>query len=95
MNDDFISFSSKSTYALRDNAELLASTTHDDHTFALGDDGWVLGPNDQLLFWVPPASREAFKYNSQTAFIIPRGDVELDLSHMAHGTRWQHCRKDS
>jgi len=92
-NDDFISFSSNSTHALRDTAELLAGTAHDDlrSTFAvLEEDGWMMGPNGRLLFWVPPASREPI-YNPQTALVIPRGHVELDLSHMAHGTRWQHC----
>ncbi|KAG2136355.1 uncharacterized protein EDB93DRAFT_1211271 [Suillus bovinus] len=93
-NDNLICFSSNPTHALCDTAELLAGTPHEDHTFALRGDGWVLGPNDQLLFWVPPASREPF-YNPWTALVIPRGGVELDLSLMAHGTRWQRCRKDS
>jgi len=91
-NDDFICFSSNSTHALRDTAELLAGTAHDDlrSTFtSLGKDGWMMGPNQRLLFWVPPASRKPF-YNPWTAFLIPRG-AELDLSRMAHGTRWQHC----
>ncbi|KAG2065509.1 WD40 repeat-like protein, partial [Suillus decipiens] len=56
--------------------------------FALpGEDGWIRGPNRRLLFWVPPASRNAF-YNPQTALVIPRRGPELDLSRMAHGTRW-------
>ncbi|KIK42594.1 hypothetical protein CY34DRAFT_83254 [Suillus luteus UH-Slu-Lm8-n1] len=54
----------------------------------LGEDGWMMGPDHQLLFWIPPASRKAFRYNPHTALIIPRGHVELDLSRMAHGTRW-------
>ncbi|KIK37359.1 hypothetical protein CY34DRAFT_810405, partial [Suillus luteus UH-Slu-Lm8-n1] len=77
-NDDFISFSSNSTHALRDTTELLTSAPHDERRsmFALlEDDGWMMGPNGRLLFWVPPASRE------------------LDLSCMAHGTRWKHCYK--
>ncbi|KAG1891650.1 WD40-repeat-containing domain protein [Suillus fuscotomentosus] len=92
-NDDFISFSSDSTHALRNTTELLACTPHDDRrsTFALlGDDGWMMGPNRRLLFWVPHASRELF-YNPWTALVIPGGGVELDLSRMAHGTRWKHC----
>ncbi|KAG2142737.1 WD40-repeat-containing domain protein [Suillus bovinus] len=93
-NDAFICFSSDLTHALCDTAELLARTPLDDHTFVLGDDGWVLGPNEQLLFWVPPGSREPF-YNSRTALVVPRGGVELDLSQMAHGTRWQRCCKES
>ncbi|KAG1773972.1 hypothetical protein EDD22DRAFT_857368, partial [Suillus occidentalis] len=55
----------------------------------LEDDGWMMGPNRRLLFWVPPASRKSF-YNIWTAFVLPRGP-ELDLSRMAHGTRWKHC----
>ncbi|KIK36383.1 hypothetical protein CY34DRAFT_811336, partial [Suillus luteus UH-Slu-Lm8-n1] len=75
-NDDFISFSSNSTHALRDTTELLTGAPHNDRmsTFAVPeDDGWMMGPNRRLLFWVPPASRE------------------LDLGRMAHGTRWQQC----
>jgi hypothetical protein len=98
MNDDFISFSSNSTHALRGTAELLAGTTHDDlqsmFTF-LEKDGWMMGPNGRLLFWVPPASRQAFKYNPQTALVIENGCVELDLSRMAHGTSWQRCYEHS
>ncbi|KAG1831080.1 hypothetical protein EV424DRAFT_1314729, partial [Suillus variegatus] len=95
-NDAFISYSSQPTHALRDTAELLAGAPHNDRrsTFNfLEEDGWMVGPNRRLLFWVPPASQKAFRYNPRTAFVIPRG-VELDLSCMAHGTRWQHCRKE-
>ncbi|KAG2141023.1 hypothetical protein DEU56DRAFT_734659, partial [Suillus clintonianus] len=53
-------------------------------------DGWVMGPNRRLLFWVPPASRYAF-YSPATAMVIPRGRVELDLSCMAHGIQWSNC----
>ncbi|KAG2040553.1 hypothetical protein BDR03DRAFT_949132 [Suillus americanus] len=54
----------------------------------------MMGPNGRLLFWVPPASREAFRYNHRTALVLPRGGPELDLSCMAHGTHWQHCYKE-
>ncbi|KAG2064452.1 prolyl oligopeptidase, partial [Suillus decipiens] len=96
-NNDFISFSSDSTHALRDTAELLEGAPHNDRmsTFTfLGDDGWMMGPNRRLLFWVPPASRKAFRYNPWTAFVIPCGGLELDLSRMAHGIHWQHCREE-
>ncbi|KAG2087914.1 uncharacterized protein F5147DRAFT_789730, partial [Suillus discolor] len=91
-NDTIISFSSDSTYALRDTTELLAGGPHNDpsSTFnCLEEDGWMVGPNCWLLFWVPPASRKPF-YRPRTAFVIPRG-VELDLSCMAHGSHWQDC----
>ncbi|KAG2064930.1 hypothetical protein BDR04DRAFT_1034124, partial [Suillus decipiens] len=57
------------------------------------DNGWMLGPKRQLLFWVPPASRHAF-YSSATTLVIPRGGPELDLSRMAHGLHWQQCRAE-
>ncbi|KAG1799539.1 hypothetical protein EV424DRAFT_1332529, partial [Suillus variegatus] len=59
----------------------------------LGEDGWIMGPNRRLLFWVPPASRDPF-YTPPTALVIPKGGVELDLSRIAHGTHWQDCYKE-
>ncbi|KAG1879573.1 hypothetical protein C8R48DRAFT_686170 [Suillus tomentosus] len=50
-----------------------------------------MGPRHELLFWVPPASQHAF-YTPWTSLVIPRGHAELDLSCMAHGTRWSSCR---
>ncbi|KAG1893239.1 uncharacterized protein F5891DRAFT_1067440, partial [Suillus fuscotomentosus] len=50
-----------------------------------------MGPNHQLLFWVPLAARHAF-YTPWTSLVIPRGFPELDMSRMAHGTRWSSCR---
>ncbi|KAG2032308.1 hypothetical protein BDR03DRAFT_926898 [Suillus americanus] len=71
--------------------------SHDDRSstpFLLNrDSGWVVGPKDRLLFWVPPASRFAF-YNPATALVIPREGPELDLSRMAHGQHWQKCLEE-
>ncbi|KAG2046740.1 WD40 repeat-like protein, partial [Suillus hirtellus] len=57
------------------------------------DNGWVVGPKNQLLFWVPPASRHGF-YNPATTLVIPRGGPELDLRCMAHGQHWHKCREE-
>ncbi|KAG2361545.1 hypothetical protein BDR07DRAFT_1286817, partial [Suillus spraguei] len=57
----------------------------------LARDGWMIGPNRRLLFWVPPTFRHAF-YTPQTAMVMPRGYTELDLSRMAHGQRWENCQ---
>ncbi|KAG2066989.1 WD40 repeat-like protein, partial [Suillus decipiens] len=81
-------------HALPNPAGLLEPTCHHDSNstpFLLQDDGWMMGPNHRLLFWVPPASRYSF-YNPWTSLVIPRGYPELDLSRMAHGTRWSSCR---
>ncbi|KAG2340344.1 WD40 repeat-like protein [Suillus weaverae] len=85
-----VNFSFDSTHALCNTAELLANTPRST-SFLLKDDGWMVGPDNQLLFWVPPASRQAF-YSPWNALVIPRGCVALDLSCMAHGSHWQHCR---
>ncbi|KAG1750300.1 hypothetical protein EDD22DRAFT_916618 [Suillus occidentalis] len=54
----------------------------------------MMRPNDRLLFWVPPAPRHAI-YTPWTLLVIPRGYPELDLSRMAHKTRWSSCRNAS
>ncbi|KAG2745398.1 hypothetical protein P692DRAFT_20743568, partial [Suillus brevipes Sb2] len=89
-----IFFSSSLECALRNPAELLAPTSHHNSNstpYLLQSDGWMMGPNHRLLFWVLPASRHAF-YTPWTLLVIPRGYSELDLSRMAHGTRWSSCR---
>ncbi|KAG1789761.1 uncharacterized protein HD556DRAFT_764812 [Suillus plorans] len=96
-NARLISFSSNLEHALPNPVDLLEPTSHHDSNsapFLLRPDGWVMGPNYQLLFWVPPASRNRF-YFPGTVMVIPRAGVELDLSHMAHGTRWSSCRDAS
>ncbi|KAG2136638.1 hypothetical protein DEU56DRAFT_737184 [Suillus clintonianus] len=93
-SNDTVCFSSSSTHALYNAAELIGGTSDDDPkstSFLLEADGWMVGPDNRLLFWVPPASRQAF-YNPYNALVIPRGCVELDLSRMAHGPHWQHCQ---
>jgi hypothetical protein len=107
-NNHLISFSSNSIHALCDTSELTEGISQDDWSSltdgAFYDDyrstpfvlnrnsGWVAGPKDRLLFWVPPASRDLF-HNSETVIVIPRGCPELDLSRMAHGRHWQKCRE--
>jgi WD40 repeat protein len=95
-NNHFISFSSNSTHVLCNISELTEGASHDDHSsthFLLNrDSGWMVGPKNRLLFWVPPAFRHPF-YSPATALVIPRGCPELDLSRMAHGQHWQKCRE--
>ncbi|KAG1791036.1 uncharacterized protein HD556DRAFT_662413 [Suillus plorans] len=96
-NDRLISFSSNLEHALPDPADLLEPTSHCDSnstSVSLQADGWMMGPNHRLLFWVPPASRHGL-HTPWTVFVIPRGYPELDLSRMAHGTRWSSCRDTS
>ncbi|KAG1825262.1 hypothetical protein EV424DRAFT_1392861 [Suillus variegatus] len=96
-NHPLIAFSPCLKHALPNPPYLLKPTSghHSNSTpFWLQPDGWIMGPNHELLFWVPPASQPAF-YSPDTAMVIPRGGPELDLSCMAHGTRWSSCRDAS
>jgi WD40 repeat protein len=96
-NGLLISFSSNPEHALRNPADLAESTSHHKSNitpFSLQADGWVMGPNHRLFFWVPPASRLGL-HNPWTSLVIPRGYPELDLSRMVHGTHWSSCRDAS
>ncbi|KAG2337599.1 hypothetical protein BDR05DRAFT_764629 [Suillus weaverae] len=107
-NNHLIYFSSSLEHALPNPHDLLEPTSpnsadlleptsnHNSNStpFLLQADGWMMGPNRRLLFWVPPASRHAF-YTPWTSLVIPRGSPELDLSRMAHGTHWSSCRDAS
>jgi WD40 repeat protein len=85
-----ICFSSNLDHALQAPAELLENTSHHDlnSTPVLLDDGWMVAPGGQLLFWVPPARPIHY---SRTVWTIPKGQ-EIDLSGMAHGEHWSNCR---
>jgi WD40 repeat protein len=93
-NIPLVCFSYNLEHALSNPADLLKPISHHNSMptpFLLQSDGWMMGPNQQLLFWVPPAPRHAI-YTPWTLLVIPRGYPELDLSRMAHGTRWSSCR---
>jgi hypothetical protein len=54
------------------------------------EDGWMLGPDRQLLFWIPPDYRTSL-YRPSTRFVIGRNAIHLDLSNFAQGTNWVEC----
>ncbi|KAG1815703.1 uncharacterized protein BJ212DRAFT_1358125 [Suillus subaureus] len=92
-NNHAICFASSLELALYNPAELLESTSHHDlnSTPVLLKDGWMVGADRRLLFWVPPPSRQQPFYSPRTVFVIPSGQ-EIDLSRMAHGEHWSNCR---
>ena len=87
-----IKFSSVPFHALHDREKQLCS--HDEHDFhqcvRLYPDGWIKSQHGQLLLWVPSPMTEPF-YSMSTRLVIPQGCVELDLSQMVHGSKWQEC----
>ncbi|KIM23595.1 hypothetical protein M408DRAFT_77218, partial [Serendipita vermifera MAFF 305830] len=56
-------------------------------------DGWMLGPNSELLFWVPPTLRTGLWMPGNTA-VIGIMATRLGFHHCAHGESWTRC-KDS
>ena len=58
---------------------------------SLPNDGWIMGPNKELLLWVHPSYHPSFHYTPWTNLIIPKGYTELDLSRMRHGLTWHMC----
>ena len=88
-----IYFSTNPTHALRS-----ASSFLDDSrippSITLTEDGWVVGPQRKLLFWIP-MNFHPFMYFPGNSLVIPNDASQLDLSHFAHGTSWQMCREQA
>jgi hypothetical protein len=56
-------------------------------------DGWILGPKDELLLWAPPANRVDLLTPSSRSRILGVHPTELDFSNFKCGTEWSQCRK--
>jgi hypothetical protein len=52
------------------------------------------GPNDELLFWIPPDYRSLIWRPSNIA-IIGHMVTRLDLRRFTHGTDWAKCFDES
>ncbi|KAI0340424.1 WD40 repeat-like protein [Trametopsis cervina] len=55
------------------------------------EDGWLLGPNRELLFWIAPDYRTGLRKPGNN-WIISARTLELDLSQFAHGRSWTECQ---
>ena len=53
----------------------------------IAEDGWIIGPDDALLLWVPPELRTGL-WTPRTAGLLGEEPTLLGLSNFAHGTRW-------
>jgi hypothetical protein len=89
-----IAFSSNPDHALTN-----THTLFDHVTSAKGDcrgflkmvDGWIVGPQSQLLFWVPHQYRGTLWW-PRNKLIIGTDVTEIDLSHYVHGPFWHQCK---
>ncbi|KAG2127372.1 hypothetical protein BD769DRAFT_1357269 [Suillus cothurnatus] len=84
-----ICFSSDLTHALHSAASFL----QDSKTlspFCPNEEGWVVGPEGRLLFWIP-LNFHPVVYAPGNTLVIPNNALQLDLSHVSHGTSWHMC----
>jgi WD40 repeat protein len=57
-------------------------------------DGWIMGPDDELLLWVPPANRaDLLSPSSRSRILGVDHPTELDFSNFKCGTEWTQCRE--
>ncbi|KIJ42176.1 hypothetical protein M422DRAFT_171603 [Sphaerobolus stellatus SS14] len=54
--------------------------------------GWILGPNNELILWIPFSYRERL-WPPRSLVIMGLDTVDLDLSQFVHGPSWTDCWK--
>jgi len=55
------------------------------------EEGWIVGPDGQLLLWVP-ASLYPVVHVPKLLLVISNDVLKVDLSRFAHGESWRNCR---
>ncbi|QRV97023.1 Vegetative incompatibility protein HET-E-1 [Ceratobasidium sp. AG-Ba] len=65
--------------------KLISKPQHDRGWWTVNEDGWVVGHDSSLLFWVPPDLRTGLKWPQSVGVIHERGEWELDLSDACIG----------
>jgi WD40 repeat protein len=55
----------------------------------LHNDGWLHGPMDQFLCWIPPAHQQGLLLRSVR--ILGARETALDMRNFVHGTNWEQC----
>ncbi|KAG8723064.1 hypothetical protein FRC09_004897 [Ceratobasidium sp. 395] len=81
-----------STIRVWDKQKCLATPENSD-CWAVDEDGWVVGHDSSLLFWVPSDLRPMLKWPQNVTLIHQFGSFELDFTNAALGSRWTKCWK--
>ncbi|OAX35139.1 WD40 repeat-like protein [Rhizopogon vinicolor AM-OR11-026] len=90
-NTPAMCFSSNPTHALcRASSFLQCSRTP--ASLLLTREGWIIGPEGQLLFWIP-VNLYPLIYAPGNVLVMPNNASQFDLSCFAHGTSWHKCRE--
>ncbi|EIN03362.1 WD40 repeat-like protein [Punctularia strigosozonata HHB-11173 SS5] len=66
-----------------------------DDSFTLKDDGWLMGPDDRRLIWIPVQNRDIWRPQNRRTIIALGAVTTLDLSNFAHGEKWAECYEES
>ncbi|KAM6492822.1 hypothetical protein JOM56_010956 [Amanita muscaria] len=95
---NYVKFSSSAKHSLCNTEDLFRGAPYLDEEewrehVKLNDDGWIVGPQDQLLLWIPIQLRSLL-HTPGTVSMLPEGTIDLDLSVMAHGKKWINCFDD-
>ncbi|KIM21690.1 hypothetical protein M408DRAFT_29334 [Serendipita vermifera MAFF 305830] len=60
-------------------------------TFTVKQDGWILGPQSELLLWVPPTLRKGL-YGPRSTLVIGRCvKTPINFEYFVHGDEWTRC----
>ena len=54
-------------------------------------DGWILGPNQELVLWIPPENRAALSTPHSCIIASPFRCTELDFRNFKCGPEWMDC----
>ena len=88
---DSVVINSATSYPRREIATQYPPHLFPHPTFKIRD-GWILGPNDEPLLWVPPANQSGL-LNPTSRVMGLTHITELDFSNFKCGTEWMQCRE--
>jgi hypothetical protein len=54
------------------------------------ENGWIFNGYSEMLFWVPPWSRECL-WRPNNVTVVGRRLTKLDLGYFVCGTSWEQC----
>ncbi|PPR04541.1 hypothetical protein CVT26_002508 [Gymnopilus dilepis] len=88
-----VCFSTSWAHSLRDNCGSSLSSYMAAEVVEADDHGWTRFRQDKkshLLFWAPQPYHPQW-FDQRAVRRVPAPDIELDLSRMAHGSKWHLC----
>lgn len=57
----------------------------------IGEDGWILGPHNELLVWLPN-ERKSTLWHPCMMHIGAKHFTKLNFDRFVHGSRWMECK---